>query len=170
MHVLRNACHAALFLIVALSSQAFAQSGSINLRSTMQMRFDCESPWQVKNYGVTGRFTATLNQDRTAFADLKITGLFLSGDVHFDARLGRATSPAPGGTSQLRVLSQNKLQGIWSLPNHNMILDIASHGNSCSVNLTMRLKPGKKEYSMFGGSKFYYCSAARLISTTCDAR
>ena len=175
MRILQVARTAALVFSVTqtaqgLTQQALAQSGSINLRSTMQMMFDCETPWRVKNYGVTGRFTATLNPDKTAFADLKISGLFLSGDVHFDARLGRGTSAAPGGTSQLRVLSRNQLRGIWSLPNHDMILDIAANGNSCSVNLTMKLKPGKTEYSMFGGSKFYYCSAARLISTTCEAQ
>ena len=153
-----------------ISGEASAQSGSINLKSRMNLSFDCEQPWRVKNYGVTGRFTATLNPDKTAVADLKISGLFLSGDVHFDARLGRGASPAPGGTSQLRVLSQNRLRGIWSLPNHDMILDIVAKGSSCSVDLTMKLKPGKTEYSMFGGSKFYYCSSAKLIRTTCEAQ
>lgn len=175
MRILQAARTAALVFVLTQTGQAFAQqpsaqSGSINLRSNMQMMFDCESPWRVRNYGVTGRFTATLNPDKTAVADLRISGLFLSGDVHFDARLGRGATPAPGGTSQLRVLSRDRLRGIWSLPNHDMILDIVARGNACSVNLTMKLKPGKTEYSMFGGSKFYYCSAARLIRTTCEAQ
>lgn len=158
------------FVLLTVSGPALAQSGSINLKSTMNMSFDCETPWRVKNFGVTGRLTATLNPDKTATADLKISGFMLDGDVHFDARLGRGASPAPGGTSQLRILGSNRLRGIWSLPNHDMILDIVASGSSCSVNLALKLKPGKTQYSMFGGQKFYYCSAARLVRTTCDAQ
>ena len=169
--LLRQAANAAVALLfLALSPQAIAQSGSASMRSTINLRFDCETPIHVTNYGVTARFDATMHADKTAFADLKISGFFLSGDVHFDARLGRGAAPAPGGTSQLHVLGKDRLRGIWSLPNNDMILDIiAKGGNSCAVNLTLKLKPGKKEYSLFSGSKFYYCSAARLISTTCEA-
>jgi hypothetical protein len=161
---------AAALLSLTLSQQAVADSGSVTMRSTIKLRFDCETPMRVTNYGVTARFDATLNTDSTAFADLKISGFFLSGNVHFDARLGRRASPAPGGTSQLQVLGRDRLRGIWSLPNNDMILDITAHGNSCAVNLALKLKPGKKEYSLFSGSKFYYCSAARLIETTCEAK
>lgn len=156
--------------LLSIPAPVLAQSGSINLKSNMNLSFDCETPWRVKNFGVTGRFNATLNPDKTATADLKISGFMLDGDVHFDARLGRGATPAPGGTSQLRVLGPNRLRGIWSLPNNDMILDIVASGGSCSVNLTLKLKPGKTQYSMFGGQKFYYCSAARLISTTCEAQ
>lgn len=159
------ACSIALATL-ALPQQAAAQAGTVKLRSIMNMSFDCEDPWRVTNYGVTGNFTATLNPDSTATADLKISGFFLDGDVHFDARLGRA-SPAPGGTSQLRVTGRNRLRGVWSLPNNNMSIDITVSGQTCNVNLTVQLKPGKRQYTMFGGQKFYYCSAARVVSTSC---
>ncbi|MBI3702245.1 MAG: hypothetical protein HY242_17625 [Afipia sp.] len=163
-------CATAIVLLVS-SIPAGAQSGTINLRSTMKLSFDCETPWNVKNYGVTGRFNAALNSDKTATADLKISGFFLNGDVHFDARLGRGAMPAPGGTSQLRVIGPNRLRGVWSLPNNDFILDVvATSNNTCAVNLALKLKPGKKQYSMFGGQKFYYCSAARIVSTTCAAQ
>lgn len=147
-----------------------AQSGGVNLRATMQLQFDCENPWKVKNYGVRATLTGVLNTDRSATADLAITGFFLNTNVHFDTRLGRGSMAAPGGSSQLRVLGSNKLRGIWSLPNNDLILDMTMTGQACQSHLTLRLKPGKTQYSMYGGTKFYYCSAARVISTSCTVK
>ena len=160
---------AAIVFLFSFSFNAAAESGSSRLQSKMQLSFDCEQPVHVQNYSVTATFTGTLNADRTAFGDLTISGFLLHGDVHFDARLGRGAMPAPGGTSQLRVLGKDRLRGIWSLPNNDFILDIIANGNSCTVNLALKLKRGKTQYSMFSGSKFYYCSAARLVSRTCEA-
>jgi hypothetical protein len=48
-------------------------------------------------------------------------------------------------------------------------MDFAASGRSCSAVLTIRLKPGKTQYSMYGG-KFYYCSSARVSNTSCEAQ
>jgi hypothetical protein len=56
------------------------------------------------------------------------------------------------------------------LPNDDLIADVAANGRSCTVTLTIKLKPGQHEYSMWGGNKFYYCNAARVIRTTCEAQ
>ncbi len=87
-----------------------------------------------------------------------------------EARLGRGSRPAPGGAAQLRVVSASALRGIWSLPNNNLIIDITTSGKSCAVAVSFALKPGQKEYSLWGGSKFYYCSAARVLQTSCSAQ
>ena len=171
MRRLNAACCVGILLALIFTGPAAAQSGKIaSLVSTMNLVFDCEAPWNVKNYGVSARFTAALNADKTAYGDLAISGFMLDGNVLFDARLGRSVQPAPGGTSQLHVISSNRLRGIWSLPNNDLILDLTAHGgNACTANVAMRLKPGKKQYSMFGGSRFYYCSSARVVQTTCEA-
>lgn len=169
MALLRVTFGIALLLVLSFGPAA-AQTGSVNLRAAMQLQFDCENPWKVKNYGVRATLTGVLNADKSATADLAINGFFLNTTVHFDTRLGRGSMAAPGGTSQLRVLGSNKLRGVWSLPNNDLILDLTMAGQSCQSHLTLRLKPGKKEYSMYGGTKFYYCSAARVISTSCTAK
>jgi uncharacterized protein YceH (UPF0502 family) len=90
--------------------------------------------------------------------------------VHFDARLGGRPQPAPGGTSQLRVVSSNRLRAIWDLPNNQLILDIKAARESCSLVLNIKLKPGKREYTMFDGRRFHYCSNRRIIATACQLR
>lgn len=157
-------------LSLAFSESAMAQSGAVKFRSGMNLAFDCETPWNVRDYAVRANLTGVLNADRSASADLTINGFMLNTNVHFDARLGRSTLPAPGGTSQLRVLGRDRIRAIWSLPNNNLIMDFAVSGRSCSAVLTMSLKPGKTQYSMYSGSKFYYCSAARVLNTTCEAQ
>ncbi len=160
----------AALLALTVSANAQSKSGSLRLRSTMQMQFDCERPRVVKNYGVRATFRAVPKPDNSATADLGIVGFFLNTNVHFDTKLGRDWIAAPGGTSQLRVLANNRLRGIWSLPNNDLILDMTFNGPSCTAALAMKLKPGRREYSMYGGTKFYYCSAARVVSASCEAK
>ena len=162
-------CLLILLAILAMPAPAIAQAGSAHMRSTMDLVFDCEEPLKVTNYKVQATFVATLNTDKTAEADLRISGFMLGSDVHFDARLGRSVLSAPGGTAQLHVVGPNKLRGIWSLPNNDLVLDISANGKSCAVALALRLKRGKSQLSMFSGSKFYYCSAGHVVRTTCNA-
>lgn len=159
-----------LFLATLAPAMAQAAPASTRLHSDIQLSFDCQRPWKVQNYGARATFEAVLNGDGTATADLTISGFALASTVHFDARLGRGSRPAPGGSAQLRVVSSSALRGIWSLPNNNLIIDIATSGKSCNVAVSFALKPGQKEYSLWGGHKFYYCSSARVLRTTCSAQ
>lgn len=147
-----------------------APNGSVRVRSEMQLSFDCQRPWKVQNYGTRATFEAILNSDSTATADLTLSGFALASTIHFEARLGRGSRPAPGGSAQLRVISSSALRGIWSLPNNNLIIDITTSGKSCNVAVSFALKRGQKEYSLWGGNKFYYCSAARVLRTSCSAQ
>jgi len=160
------------FAIAMLANPAplAAQAGSSSMKSRLDLSFDCENPVHVTNYAVRGDFSAVLHPDRSASADLSISGFMLSSSVHFEAKLGGGKRPAPGGTAQLRVLSRNSLRAIWGLPNNDLIADVTANGRSCTVTLTLKLKPGQREYSMWGGSKYYYCSAARVIRTSCEAQ
>lgn len=67
------------------------------------------------------------------------------------------------------MVARNQVRAVWDLPNNQLVLNVMAHGRACSANLSFRLKPGKKEYSMFDGSQMYYCSAQRLLQTSCEA-
>jgi hypothetical protein len=159
--------YAAIALALLISSEAVAQTSSVNLKANFELQFDCERPVLVRNHPIQAAFTAVLNTNKSASADLVITGIIFTNTVHFDARLGGAQS-APGGTSSLRVLASNHIRAIWSLPNNQLILDIVTSGRSCSANLSIRLKPGMREYTMFDGSQMYYCSNQRVQQTSCQ--
>lgn len=148
---------------------AVAATQSTRLHSQIALSFDCERPQQVRNYGARATFEGVLNGDGSASADLTINGFALASTIHFDARLGRGSQAAPGGSSQLRVLGAHALRGVWSLPNNDLIINITTSGSSCAVSVNFALKRGQKEYSLWGGSKFYYCSAARVLQTSCRA-
>jgi hypothetical protein len=167
-HFLRAATAGALLL--SLASAAVAEDGSINLHAKFELTFDCERPFQVRNHPIHANFTAILNPDKSAAADLAITGVIFTNTVHFDARLGGRPQPAPGGTSQLHVISSRRVRAIWDLPNNQLILDITGAGQSCAAALSIKLKPGKTEYTMFDGHSFYYCSDRHLLSSTCEAK
>jgi hypothetical protein len=160
----------AVALASACPAQALAQSSSAHLKATFDLEFDCEQPFYVRAHPIHADFTGVLNADRSASADLVIRGLLFPNTVHFDARLGGAARPGPGGTTQLRVISRNRLRATWNLPNNSLVLDMVAHGNSCSTRLAVKLKPGKREYSMYDGHQFYYCSHQRLLHSTCQAR
>jgi hypothetical protein len=158
-------------LALSLSGAAVAQtqSGDATLKAVFNLQFDCERPFFVRNHPIRAVFTGVLHPDKTASADLAITGVILTNRVHFDARLGDASQAAPGGTSSLRVVGRNQIRAVWDLPNNQLVLNLVGKGRSCSANLAFRLKPGKKEYTMFNGSQMHYCSAQRLLSTSCEA-
>jgi hypothetical protein len=160
---------AAAALALSLSSEAIAQTASVNLKANFGLQFDCERPFLVRNHPIRAEFTAVLNANKSASADLVISGVIFTNTVHFDARLGGASQPAPGGTSRLRVIGSNRIRAIWDLPNNQFILDIVTAGRSCSTSLNIKLKPGKQEYSMFDGKRMYYCSKQKVLRTTCQA-
>ena len=159
-----------LALALAFPCTAAAQTGSAHMQAKFELTFDCERPFVVKNHPIHAAFNAVLNTDKSASADLALTGVIFTNTVHFAGRLGGGTQAAPGGSGLLRVISSNRLQAVWDLPNNQLVLDITAAKSSCSTALNIRLKPGKTEYSMYNGHSFYYCSAYRLLGSSCQAQ
>jgi hypothetical protein len=106
----------ALALLVSGKAVAQTQSGDATLKAVFNLHFDCERPFLVRNHPIRATFTGVLHPDKTAAADLAITGVILTNTVHFDARLGEASHAAPGGTSSLRVIARNQIRAVWDFP------------------------------------------------------
>ncbi len=161
-----------LFLLVAIaglvcSRQSIAQT-SVRFQVNGSARVDCEKPLQVQNFPIIVKGNGVLNSDRSASADVEITEFIFVNKIHFDGRLGARPAPAPGGSSQVRVGGRNRLHLSWFLPNNEVSLDILVKGSSGSAPLGFRLKPGQRQYSLWDGYRYHYCSRPRIEQTTCQ--
>jgi hypothetical protein len=157
---------AALFGL-ALSAPNAARAASVNFQIAFSGHVDCHRPFQISNVPISGSGTGSLNSDGTATADLTETAFILSSRIHFEGRLGRST-PAPGGTAQVRVAGQHRLLLIWNLPNNQFIVDISVNGQSCTARFETQLRPGKTEYTFFDGTIYHYCGRPTTESASCQ--
>jgi hypothetical protein len=153
---------ATMILGLALPTETMAQ---IRFQGGFDAAVDCTRPLAVSGVTVHGDASGTLNPDKTATADLDIR-TFMSSRIHFEGRLGRIL-PAPGGSGQVNVVGKNHLRLIWHLPNNDLLVDITISGRSCTARLDTRLKRGFTEYSLYDGSRFFYCGKPRVVSTSC---
>jgi hypothetical protein len=165
-------CQSILFLGIvgftfAISGRAHAST--VNFQIAFSGHVDCHRPFNISHVPISGSGTGSLNSDGSATADIMETAFVLSSRIHFEARLGRST-PAPGGSAQVRVAGQHRLLLIWNLPNNQMVIDIAVNGRSCTARFESSLKPGKTEYTLFDGTIFHYCGRPTAETASCQVR
>lgn len=167
MQIHRNLARC-LTIILGLTFSSGVLAQGVHLQFGFSAGVDCDQPLQFRNLIITGDGTGVLNTDRSASADLNIKEFIFTNRLHFDARLGSAAQPAPGGSAQVRVGGRNRLLLIWNLPNNQLTADIAVNGHSCTMKVDTRLKPGMKQYSLYDGSRFYFCGRPRVEQTSCS--
>jgi hypothetical protein len=157
-----------LGLGLTFSTDAMAQAVNFNISFTG--RVDCHQPIAMNNIPIRGEGTGTLHPDGSATAELTQTAIVLSSTVRFRGRLGAAPSPAPGGTSQIRVAGRDSLRLIWNLPNNQLVVHVQVRGQSCSARFEPILRPGKTQYTLFDGSTYHYCGRPRAERSSCQVR
>jgi len=157
----------ALALGLTFSTAAMAAPGSVSFQIAFSGHVDCHRPIAMNNVPISVSGTGTLNTDGSASADVTETAFILSTQIHFDGRLGRST-PAPGGTAQVRVAGQHRLLLIWNLPNNQMVVTVNVTGQTCSASFATNLKPGKSEYTLFDGNIYHYCDRPIPVSSSCQ--
>jgi hypothetical protein len=160
---------ASLLMLCGSATPSLAQEGVFDMRFSFDGVVNCTRPLAVQNFALHGEGRAVLYSDKRATLDYTQRGLS-STQVNFDARLGGAPSPAPGGTASLRVVNRNTLRAVWSLPNNDMILNVSVARNSCVARIDARLKSGAREYSLYDSGILVYCSRPKIMNVACQAR
>ena len=155
-----------------MSAIAAVLSGSLNLNIHInvnaELRVDCSRPLHVNNFKVRIDVRNTIAPDKTAFANWQITSLGTE-TLSFSTKLGSAQSIGlPSGSSaQLRVTPGNGLLLTMTSPQSTLNAKVTASGNACNVTLGTALRGGFREYSLWSGSNYYYCSQPRVVKATC---
>jgi hypothetical protein len=155
-------------LLLGLMSDARAQGAGIHFKIDFDLMVDCTRPIAVRNFIVHGSGTGVLNQDKSGSADLGLNAGPLASSVHFEGRLGRGATAAPGGSAQVHVVGRNRLRLTWDLPNNQLDATIAISGQGCSASINSRLKPGRTEYTLYDGSTYHYCGRPVGVRASCS--
>jgi hypothetical protein len=156
--------------IAVLAAAMLATAGPVDAAGTsVRARFsfdavaNCEKP-AVQNYPVHAEGTGVLSTDRTATLDMESN---VEGRVRYNAKLGAKPTEAIGGSASLRVAGRHTLQAIRDYPNNSIVVYMTVIGNSCSLRIENRLKPGKRQYTFTGNLGVAYCSKPRIVRTEC---
>ena len=158
---------AAATVAVALTMPVSSEAASTLLRA--KFSFDglanCDNP-PVQNFPIHGEGTGELAVDRTATLDMDSN---VEGKVRLNATLGGAPTEAPGGSASLHVVGRHTLRAVRDYPNNVIVINMTVRGNTCSMTLENRLKPGKTRYTFYNGSGLTYCARPQITHTECTA-
>jgi hypothetical protein len=160
-----------IILLVAVPycivSSVESQAADAATRIKFTLEVDCDRPFSFHNYPVNSEMDGFLSSEQKAYADLTMFTLN-SPRIHFEAQMGGVPSPAPGGYASLKILHNNFYRTVWDLPNNQFLLDIDLQKNLCNAKLSIKLRPGKREYSIYDGLIMYYCSRVDIKNISCE--
>jgi hypothetical protein len=126
---------------------------------------NCENP-PVQNFPVHTEGTAVLSTDRSASVDMDSNA---EGRVQLSGKLGGRPTEAPGGSASLSVAGKHTLRAIREYPNNYTVVTLTVIGNSCSMRVEDRLKPGKRQYTFQTSVGLAYCSKPQITRAECSA-
>jgi hypothetical protein len=153
----------ALALTMPLSSEA--AEPQFRARFSYDAIANCENP-HIRNFPVHGEGTGVLSADRSATLEM---GSNVERKVRYRATLGAAPTAAPAGSTAIRVVGRHTLRTTRDYPNNIVVLNIAVRGNSCTMTVENKLKPGKRIYTFYNGSDLSYCARPQIVRTECAA-
>jgi hypothetical protein len=158
-------------LSCSLGGAAAQKAGSIHIDVNAQLRVDCTRPTRANNFPVRVHARNTISPDKSFTANWQITSLGTES-MDFSGRLGSASTVGlPGGSSaQLRVTPGNGLLLNMTSLQSSMSARVTTSGNSCNVTISTALRRGFREYSLWSGSSYYFCSQPRVTQATCRIR
>lgn len=159
-----------------LASVGIADAASVKFDVGFNTYVDCVRPLELGNIPLTLKGRMTLNGDGTAIGQLNMTAYrFISFKSTTTGRLGdppMAMDGIPNSSVQLKVRNKNGLSLLTNFPNNTFAVhvDVSEDNKKCQAQLTNTLKKGKKEFNLFAGDTYFYCTALRITSATCKVR
>lgn len=159
-----------LHIIAALTGlMALVPASSEAAGTTIRAKFsfdgiaNCTQP-AITNFPVHVDGSGELSTDRTATLTLSSP---IGGQENYAGKLGGRPTEAPGGSAAIRVVSRHTLQGVRDYPNNQVIVYMTVVGNSCSLRVENRLKPGRRQYTFVGNMGVALCSKPRVTRAEC---
>jgi len=152
---------AALMTLLPVSSDAAGTM--IRAKFSVDGLATCQQP-AVTNYPVHVEGTGALSTDRTATLTLNSS---IGAQESYTTKLGGRPSEAAGGSAALRVVSRHTLQAVREYPNNQIVVYMTVIGNSCSIRVEHRLKPGRRQYTFTVNSGVALCSKPRVTHAEC---
>ena len=152
---------AALITLLPVSSDAAGTT--IRAKFSVDGLATCQQP-AITNYPVHVDGTGALSTDRTATLTMSSS---IGGQESYTGKLGGRPSEAPGGSAALRVVNRHTLQGVRDYPNNQIIVYMTVVGNSCSIRVEHRLKPGRRQYTFTVNGSMALCSRPKVTHAEC---
>jgi hypothetical protein len=153
---------AAVICLASIVSCPISAQAAAHARFVVDGLVNCTMP-PVRSYPLHVEGVGNLTADRGAT-------LAISGNVentNYSARLGGRATAVEGGSAALKVTSRNSLQAIRDYPNNVLVVDLKVVGSSCSIKITHRLKPGRRQYTFTTALGLAYCDRPVTTSASC---
>ena len=125
---------------------------------------NCQNP-PISNFPLRAEGTAELSADRNASLQMSSN---VEGQVNLNARLGGRPQEAPGGSASLHVAGRHTLKAVRDYPNNTMVVLLTIIGNSCTMKVENRLKPGKRQYTFYTSVGYAYCAKPVVTRAECQ--
>ena len=157
-----NVCAALVAILVCGLPQT--STAQVSAKFSFEGAANCHRP-KLTNYPIRGEGTGKLSLDRSA--ELKMTSN-VEGFSNYRVKLGDKPAEVQNGTAQLRVSGTRSLRATREYPNNYIIVDLKVTRSKCIINISQRLKPGKREYTFQTPFGIAYCDKPTFAKTSCD--
>src|ERR1700761_6984774 len=151
------------FAGLSLSQSADAAGGQIRAKFSFDGLATCQNP-PISNFPIHGEGTGVLSTDRSASLDMNST---VEGRVQYSAKLGGRPTEAPAGSASLHVVGRHTLRAVRDYPNNQVIITMTINGSACSIKIDQRLKPGRRDYTFYNGSRISHCPRPTITRADC---
>lgn len=161
---LRFASTISALAIAMLTIPASSDAAGLRGRFSVDGIANCDNP-PIRNFPLHAEGTAELSTNRSASLQMDSN---VEGRVALNATLGGRPQEAPGGSASLHVAGRHTLKAVRDYPNNQMIVMLTIIGNSCTMKVENRLKPGRRQYTFTTTVGLAYCAKPIVTRAECQ--